>query len=134
MAGVHWERHCHKKLREAGFENVPGWECFFIHWELQCILSVYVDDFKLAGKKENIKTAWDLIQKGVKLDKIAPFDHYLGCGQHPTTVTEEDVAKRLENISGHLNNGTSDLSRDLTPNGRAKHTIRGCRYGMYVLV
>ena len=34
MAGVHWERHYHKKVREAGFENIPGWECLFIHWEL----------------------------------------------------------------------------------------------------
>ena len=136
MTGVHWERHCHKKLREAGFENIPGWECVFIRWQLQCILSVYVDDFKLAGPKENIDKAWALIQKGVKLDKIAPFDHYLRCGQHPTTVSEKDVAKRLENISNHLVDAKADVGsptgtgEKLEPTTKSKVGIRGCRYDM----
>ena len=36
-----------------------GWECMFYHVELQVILSVYVDDFKMAGKQENMSKAWN---------------------------------------------------------------------------
>ena len=50
LLGVFWERHCHQKLREAGFVSIPSWECLFFHPEYKTILSVYVDDFKIAGK------------------------------------------------------------------------------------
>ena len=47
-------------------------------------LSVYVDDFKLAGKKENLAAGWKIItDAGIKLDQPTKFDHYLGCGQAP---------------------------------------------------
>ena len=32
----------------------PNWECLFVHREKGLFLSVYVDDIKLAGKKQNI--------------------------------------------------------------------------------
>ena len=44
MAGVHREQHCHKQLKRAGFQPIPGWERLLTHWELQVVLSVYVDD------------------------------------------------------------------------------------------
>ena len=56
--------------------------------ELQVILSVYVDDFKMAGKKENLLKAWKLMDKaGLKLDTPQPSGDYLGCGQAPITIT-----------------------------------------------
>ena len=55
MAGVHWERHCYKHLERVGFRPIPGWECLFIHCDPQVVLSVYVDDLKLAGPKQNIQ-------------------------------------------------------------------------------
>ena len=127
MAGVHWERHCHKKLREAGFTNIPGWECLFVHWDLQVILSVYVDDFKMAGKKERIPKAWELIRKGIKLDKVSKFDHYLGCGQSPTTVTSNEATRRLQNISEHLPTTVSDPGTETT---QSKVPIKAIRYDM----
>ena len=78
MAGVYWERHCHARLKEAGFEKIPGWECTFFHRKLQLFLSVYVDDFKLAGKKENLSAGWKAITSaGIKLDEASKLDHYL---------------------------------------------------------
>ena len=36
------------------WEKVLNWECLFVHHEKGLFLSVYVDDIKLAGKKQNI--------------------------------------------------------------------------------
>ena len=35
------------------WEKIPNWECLFVHREKGLFLSVYVDDIKLAGKKQN---------------------------------------------------------------------------------
>ena len=125
MAGVFWERHCQVKLKEAGFAPIPGWECLFVHWEPKCMLSVYVDDYKMAGVTQNLKKAWDAIRKsGIQIDEPTPFAHYLGCNQHPTKTTAEDVRKRLENIS--------DLLPE-SPKGQPKpsaHAIKSIVYDM----
>ena len=44
-------------------------------------LSVYVDDIKLAGKKQNIDPMWKVLNKEVDLrEPTSFFDHvYLGC-------------------------------------------------------
>ena len=44
-------------------------------------LSVYVDDIKLAGKKQNINPTWKNLIKDVDLGELtSSFDHvYLGC-------------------------------------------------------
>ena len=34
-------------------EKIPNWECLFVHRE-KLFLSVFVDDIKLAGKKQNL--------------------------------------------------------------------------------
>ena len=46
-------------------------------------LSVYVDDIKLAGKKQNLDPMWKLINKELDLGEPTSFlDHvYLGCTQ-----------------------------------------------------
>ena len=46
-------------------------------------LSVYVDDIKLAGKKQNIDPMWKVLNKEVDLGGPTSFvDHvYLGCTQ-----------------------------------------------------
>ena len=52
LSGLFWEKHCHKQLKAVGFEPIPDWECCFVHKALQLVLSVYVDDFKMAGKSK----------------------------------------------------------------------------------
>ena len=64
-----------------GWEKIPNWECLFVHREKGLFLSVYVDDKKLAGKKQNIDPMWELLNKEVDLGEPTSFlDHvYLGC-------------------------------------------------------
>ena len=58
-----------------------------LHRRLKPILSVYVDDFKLVGKKESLKEGWELITgSGLVLDPPTPLGDYLGCGQSPVNV------------------------------------------------
>ena len=30
-SGWYWEKHCHCKIKQVGFENIPGWENLFVH-------------------------------------------------------------------------------------------------------
>ena len=46
------ERQFEKILLKYGWEKFSNWECLFVHREKGLFLSVYVDDIKLAGKKQ----------------------------------------------------------------------------------
>ena len=58
LAGLVWERQFEKILLKYGWEKVSNWECLFVHREEGLFLSVYVDDIRLAGKKQNIDPMW----------------------------------------------------------------------------
>ena len=52
--------------------------------------SVYVDDIKLAGKKQNLDPMWKLLNKEVDLGE--PMDHvYLGCTQRQYEMSKDIV-------------------------------------------
>ena len=64
-AGLYWEQHCHAAIERCGFEKIDDWECLFKHAEKKLFLSVYVDDFKMAGKAEHVSDMWkDLGEHG----------------------------------------------------------------------
>ena len=83
LAGLLWERQFEKFVLKYGWEKVPTWECLFVHREKRGYshLCVYVDDKKLAGKKQNIYPMWKVLNKEVDLGEPTSFlDHvYLGC-------------------------------------------------------
>ena len=56
-------------------------------------LSVYVDDIKLAGKKQNIDPMWEVLNKEVDLGEPTCFlDHvYLGCTQRQCEISKDIV-------------------------------------------
>ena len=56
-------------------------------------LSVYVDDIKLAGKKQNLDTMWKLLNKEVDLGEPTSFlDHEdLGCTQRQCPISKDIV-------------------------------------------
>ena len=54
-SGAYWERHCEAHLTSQGFEVIPNWPSAFWHARLRLFLTVYVDDFKMAGPKENLR-------------------------------------------------------------------------------
>ena len=80
LAGLLWERQFEKVLLKYGWEKVSNWQCFFVHREIGLFLYVFVDDIKLAGKKQNMNPMWKVPNKEVDLGEPTSFlDHvYLG--------------------------------------------------------
>ncbi len=108
-----------------------GWECMFYHVELQVILRVYVDDFQMAGKKDNLSKAWKLMDKaGLKLDAPQPFGDYLGCGQAPIALTKEQAKDRLQHIDPIRIGSGGSGEPDGSANKKTNHPIRAIRYDM----
>ena len=93
LAGLLWERQFEKILLKHGWEKIPNWECLFVHREKGLFLSVYVDDIKLAGKKQNINPMWKIFNKEVDLGEPTSFlDHvYLGCTQRQCEISKDIV-------------------------------------------
>ena len=93
LAGLLWERLFEKILLKHGWEKVPKWECLFVHRQKGLFLSVYVDDIKLAGQKQNLDPMWKLLNKEVDLGEPTSFlDHvYLGCTQRQCEISKDIV-------------------------------------------
>ena len=93
LAGLSWERQFEKILLKHGWEKVPNWECLFVHRQKGLFLSVYVDDIKLAGKKQNLDPMWKLLNKEVDLGEPTSFlDHvYLECTQRQCEISKDIV-------------------------------------------
>ena len=74
--------------------KVFNWECFFVNRTTGQFLSVYVDDIKMAGKTENMKSTWKIIMKDVDLGEPTSFlDHvHLGCTQRKCQISKDIVA------------------------------------------
>ena len=65
----------------------------FVHREKGLFLSVYVDDIKLAGKKQNTDPMWKVLNTEVDLGEPTSFlDHvYLGCTQRQCEISNDIV-------------------------------------------
>ena len=96
-AGLFWERKYRSILRRAGFREMIGWECMFYHSTYQVIISVYVDDFKMAGTRKGVQQAWNSIRGPDKLilDDPTPFGAYLGCEQNTSTIARAEATERV---------------------------------------
>ena len=91
-----WERqfeNIYIYILKHGWEKIPNWECLFVHREKGLLVSVYVDDIKLAGKKQNLDPMWKLPNKEVDLGEPTSFlDHvYLGCTQRHCEISKDIV-------------------------------------------
>ena len=75
------------------WDKIPNWECFFVHCEKGLFLSVFVDDTKLAGKKQKIDPMWKILNKEVDLgEPTSLLDHvYLGCTQRKFEISKEKL-------------------------------------------
>ena len=51
----------------------------FFHSELQLMLMVYVDDFKMSGPAKNLAEGWKRIRSGLDIDDPALVDRCLCC-------------------------------------------------------
>ena len=110
LAGFLWERQFEKILLKYGWEKVFNWECLFVHSEKGLFLSVYVDDFKLAGKKQNINPMWTVLNKEVDLEEPTSFlDHvYLGCTQRQCEISKDIVDKYRTMFESRISAGGTD--------------------------
>ena len=142
LAGLIWERHCQKAIFGEGFVKVPGWECLYENKKEQLYLSVYVDDFKMAGNAKNLKTMWQRLSKSLDLEPPVPLDGnvYLGCGQreiHPPKDFIDDKRRlfgklvydrkdKTESNPERLEHGgDSQQITDLVPKPKAKRQKKG---------
>ena len=83
-----WQDYCGKNNLRKSYWNMAGRKfqivnVSFVHREKGLFLSVYVDDIKLAGKKQNIDRMWKVLNKEVDLGEPSSFlDRVnLGCTQ-----------------------------------------------------
>ena len=86
IAGLLWERQCEKILLRNGWEKVPNWKCLFVHREKGLFSSVYVDDIKLAGEKQNLDPMWKLLNKEVDLGEPTSFLDHVYLEMYSTTM------------------------------------------------
>ena len=61
-------------------------------------LSVYVDDFRMAGKTENLASVWKKLGEKLDLDPAVPShsNTYLGCNQRPVNLDEKVVREKAD--------------------------------------
>ena len=80
-SGGIWENHLNSRVVKQGWKQIlPDiWHSFFHHQELNCLLVVYVDDFKMAGPTANMEKAWASIKAAVNIGDPEPYDRYFGC-------------------------------------------------------
>ena len=135
LAGLLLERQFEKILLQSGWEKVSNWECSFVHREKGLFSSVFVDDIKLAGKKQNLDPMWKVLNKEVDLGEPTSFlDHvYLGCTQRQCQISKDIVdnyrtmfesrisARRVEKLPLPRNLRISSWSYDME--GHAKKCV-----------
>ena len=90
-----WARQLEKILLQHGWEKVSNWECLFVHREEGLFLSVYVDDIKLAGKKQNINPMWKVLNNQVDLWEPTSYLDlvFLGCTPRQCEIIKDIVDK-----------------------------------------
>ena len=93
LAGLLWERQFERILLQHGCEKVSNWECLFVHRQKGFFLSVYVEDIKLVGKKQNLHPMWKVLNKEVDLEEPTSFlDHVnLECTQRQCDISKDIV-------------------------------------------
>ena len=50
VAGLLWKRNSEEVHFKNIWDNIPTWECLYVHRKLGLFLSVYMDDIKMVGK------------------------------------------------------------------------------------
>ena len=55
----------------------------FHHQELNCLLVLYVDDFKMAGPSENLPKAWASIEAAIDIGEPEAYNLRLPKEAHP---------------------------------------------------
>jgi hypothetical protein len=98
LSGAFWEQYCATQLKKVGFEQIPQWEGCYALRRLGLVLSVYVDDFKLAGRASSLADGWKAVRSVLNMDEPTPLGKYLGCGHSISSCSSDEVQQRLKNV------------------------------------
>ena len=91
---IFWENNYDKQVLKKGWLKMgPEWPSMFWHPQLRLLLSIYVDDFKMAGPKENMAKGWALLREEIDMEDPATPTLYLGCDQSTQEITMPSGAK-----------------------------------------
>ena len=128
-SGSHWEEHCDARVMAAGFAPVgAAWPSCYFHSKLKLLLVIYVDDFKLAGPKENSSQGWKLLRADLNIEphKTVGVDEtlYLGCTLRLGSIRLPDgkVATSLSYDMGSFLKKAVQKYLDLAgPNAKLRH-------------
>ena len=111
LAGLLWERQFEKILLKHGWEKIPIWECLYRYIVKKGLfLSVYVDDIKLAGKKQHLDPMWKVLNNEVDLGEPASFlDHVcLGCSQRQCEISQDIVDNYRTMFESRISAGATE--------------------------
>ena len=121
LTGLLWEMQFEKILLQHGWEKVSNWECLFVHRQKGLFLSVYVDDIKLIGKKQNIDPMRKVLNKEVDLGEPTSFlDHVcLGCTQRQCEISKDIVDNYRAMFESRISAGrTEERIKLLSPESK----------------
>ena len=120
LACPSWERQFEKVPIEVRMGKVPNWECFLVNREKGLFLSVYVDDVKMAGKKQNIDPMWNILMKDVDLGELTSFIDHVSLGWD---VWIQDVSWWYRKIPYSEKSEANILSWSYDMEGHAKKCV-----------
>ena len=82
-------------------------------------LSVYVDDMKLAGKKQNINPNWKILMKDVELGEPTSFLYhvYLGCTHRECQISKDIVDNQRSMLESRISVGAVENYQKQKPLG-----------------
>ena len=110
LAGLMWERQFEKALMELGWDEVPNWECLFVHRKHKIFLSVHVNDIKMGGKTQNLALMCKKLMKDVDIGEPTSFlDHvYQGCTQRECKLNEKIIGQYNKMFESRISAGATD--------------------------
>ena len=110
LAGLLWERQFEKILLKYGWEKVSKLGISLCTSRKRLFLSVYVDDIKLAGKKQNLDPMWKVLNKEVDLGEPTSFlDHvYLECTERKCEINKDIVDNYRTMFESRISTGATE--------------------------
>ena len=77
----------------------------FWHSETKALLTIYVDDFKLACRKQHAHKLWTALRERISLDEPTAPDRFLGCHLEEFEALAEDMHEILGIRPGQFGRG-----------------------------
>ena len=133
LAGLLWERQFEKILLKHGWEKIPNWECLFVHRQKGFLLSVCVDDIKMAGKKQNRSPTWKILMKGVDLgEPTSSLDHVCWCSTwRECQISKEIVGNFKSMFESRISAGATEKFPEAEAPGKPEtNTVSSWSYDM----